>query len=176
MRFIWDYDERARELIHVIKYGPSKALSKIAGRLLSERLAVLYDSSAWDLLIPVPSSPQTAKERGFNQCFQIAKELQKKVRIPIRTDALCYSSIHRRQAVTALQKRVKNVKHAFAANDRLTAGKKVLLIDDVITTGATCASAAKKLRESGAASVDVLALARAYSWNEYSRTVAETYS
>jgi ComF family protein len=133
------------------------------GRLLAQLLLQAWPQ--WpdpvDLLLPLPLHRSRLGQRGYNQALELARPLARAWQRPLAPDAL------RRVRATAAQseldaaQRRRNVRGAFAADAALVAGRRVLLIDDVITTGATLREAAATLLAAGAAEVRVLAAARA---------------
>ncbi|MFT3744760.1 MAG: double zinc ribbon domain-containing protein [Pyrinomonadaceae bacterium] len=116
-----------------------------------------------DLILPVPLSKQRAIERGYNQADLIAKEVGKAIRKPIDTASLVRQVNTRIHRVGMDQKaRELTVKNAFEVlRPKLIAGKRILLVDDVLTSGATTSSCAKTLNKNGALGVKVFTLARA---------------
>jgi ComF family protein len=152
------YEEELRELIHVFKYGRVQTLAKPLGRFLA---SALPREQTFDVIVPMPLYWRKRWRRGFNQAALLARELGRRTHIPV-------SNVLRRVKDTAAQagltnaKRRRNVSGAFRArNKKALSGRRVLLIDDVLTTGATAASCARALRAAGAREVTLLTLARA---------------
>jgi ComF family protein len=110
-------------------------------------------------LIPVPASPERLTERGYNQATLLAKSLAKKFDVRVDNDAVVRIRETGSQANRNWVERRKNVKHAFAAT-RSLAGESVVLVDDVLTTGATLNECARAALDSGAARVDAFVIAR----------------
>ena len=116
-----------------------------------------------DLLIPIPLSKQRRLERGFNQAEFIANEIARTTNIPVDKASLSrklHTQIHR----VGMDKRAREltVQNAFEVlRPKLIAGKKILLVDDVFTSGATASYCAKALKKSGAVEVNMFTLARA---------------
>ncbi|MBX7138889.1 MAG: hypothetical protein K1X83_13010 [Oligoflexia bacterium] len=168
MRFIWNYDERAKNLIHVLKYAPSFRLCRHAGGLLSSLLPRLYSELGWDLVVPLPSSAHSLTRRGFNQCAVMAKVLERALpTAEYRPQALAHPGRNPPQASLRHADRLGNIKAAFRARASVVEGKRILLLDDVITTGATAQAAGIALLDGGAYSVDLIALARSSAWQEF---------
>ncbi len=137
------------------KYGCMLNLSQTFGQLLSDK--ILLESV--DLVIPMPMHPARIKERGFNQAHEIAKVLTKN-----HAEKLDYKSVIRQkltppQASLPLKERVKNIKGAFKANGDFS-GKRIAIIDDVMTTGASLNELAKTLKKAGASHVECWVIAR----------------
>ncbi|MFH1538863.1 MAG: ComF family protein [bacterium] len=112
-----------------------------------------------DFIVPVPLHPLKQVQRGFNQSELLAAGVARELGRPVR-HALWRVRRRRPQAKMGWKERVKNVSGAFAARGKKVEGKRVLLIDDMITTGATASECARVLKEAGAAEVHVFTLAR----------------
>ena len=147
-----------RQAVHQLKYGHLRGLAPIlATRLHAE---VRERLPAADLIIPVPLHPTRRRERGFNQSALLARGLTALSLIPIDEAALRRTRHHPPQARTAdLAARRVNVRGAFRASG-IPDGCRVILMDDVATSGATLNAAAAALKADGAAEVHGLTLAR----------------
>jgi ComF family protein len=123
--------------------------------------------SADPLLIPVPLHPSRQRERGFNQAELLARGFQRKLGRSTGFTPQLNTTCFRRVRATVPQSglgqraRLENVKHVFAANPEVVRGRSIILLDDVITTGATASACAVMLKQAGALQVIVLSLARA---------------
>jgi ComF family protein len=149
------YDATLASAIHHYKFFGIRRLSGPLADLL-----LFYDTTGIDAVIPVPLYPGVLKNRGFNQSLLIAYALSKKKRLTLNIDALRKVADTRPQVGLSARERAVNVKKAFSCTRKLT-GMKILLIDDVMTTGATVNACSRQLLRSGACSVSVLTLARA---------------
>jgi ComF family protein len=123
-------------------------------------LLLHHDTGSIDAIIPVPLSHSGLLSRGFNQTLLLADRLARQKKIPLIMDCLMKTRETPPQVGLSAEERMKNMKKAFTCVTPLN-GKRILLIDDVMTTGATVNECAKELKKAGAASVSVLALARA---------------
>lgn len=155
------YDETIRDAILSAKYSTSTVgLEGLSRLLVQERRQQLLAFEA-DLVVPVPHHWRARLTRHFNSAAVIAEVLAPAINVPL------YSRTLYRCRLTRLQKRV-DLKHRFAnqngafglRNARLLKGKRVLLVDDVLTTGATCSEAAKLLKSVGVKACHVAVIAR----------------
>jgi ComF family protein len=148
-----------REAVHQFKYKNLRLLARPLANIMAEYL-IRYPLPA-DLLIPVPLHPRRLKERGYNQSALLAEELSKLANLSLADDLLIRTKYHLPQARTRnVGERLQNVKEAFACSSSKLKGKKILLIDDVSTSGATMEACAEALKSAGAESVWGLVLAR----------------
>ena len=151
-----------RDLIHDFKFRDTHDARALFGRWMSEAGAALI--AECDVIIPVPLARWRLLTRRFNQSQILAAEIAKRTGKPVAPFSLLRVRTTKNQVGLSRTERRRNVAGAFAvAPGQLAsvAGKAVLLIDDVVTTGATASSAARALKKAGAARVDVLALALA---------------
>jgi ComF family protein len=119
------------------------------------------ESVVADVLVPVPLHTRRLRERGYNQSALLADEVGKRNGLPVVTDSLVRLRHTKAQVkTTSAEERQSNLAGAFGCRDANLAGKRVLLVDDVCTTGATLNSCAIALRDAGASSIWGLALAR----------------
>lgn len=112
-----------------------------------------------DVIIPMPLHPQRLNERGFNQSLEIAKLLAKQNNIALDYTRCTRTKYTPPQASLPLKERVKNIKDAFACSVNLT-GKRIAIVDDVMTTGASLNELAKTLKKAGASHVECWVVAR----------------
>jgi ComF family protein len=112
------------------------------------------------VIVPVPLHRRRLKERGYNQALLLAERLGEAVGVPIAHDLLYRNRHTMSQARLNAQERRRNVEDAFSCADRSVQDKRVLLVDDVCTTGATLEACSVALKERGALSVWALTVAR----------------
>ena len=150
------YEFPVDRLIHALKYGHQLALAAWLGHQLAERLV----ATDHDLLLPLPLHPLRLRTRGFNQSLEIARTMSKALALPLATNGLIRVRATPPQAELPLKERSRNVRGAFEGTGDL-AGKRILLVDDVMTTGSTLREAARILELHGAGEITVAVAARA---------------
>ncbi|MCB2202522.1 ComF family protein [bacterium] len=158
MRSLARYEGVIRESIHALKYGDNLSL----GEVFTDRLTAIVREEDWspDLIIPVPLSPARKAQRGYNQSTLLARPVALQLGVRFTPEVLRRIRNTQSQVELPADKRRENVKGAFNALPELVSGKRVLLVDDVTTTGSTIKECALALREVGAAAVYCLTLAR----------------
>jgi predicted amidophosphoribosyltransferase len=145
-----------------MKYHPSRTLTEFAAKEFSSVLLAENYRCCWDAVTAIPSSARSFRTRLFNQSGIIARLIAKDLNLPFRPTLLTHRGYRAPQASLRGKRRFSNVKHCFLAAG--CEGMRIALVDDVITTGATVAAAAKALRRAGAHSVEIVALARSERW------------
>lgn len=150
-----------RTAIHQFKYEGLRSLAAPLGQLMSQTWAEAAPASGVDAIVPVPLHPARQRERGYNQSALLAREFSSSVRRPVVEGELVRVKATVPQIDLSAEQRRHNVEHAFRCAKGGLTGKRVLLVDDVCTTGATLEAAAAALYEAGARSVWSFTLARA---------------
>lgn len=153
------YTNPLRQAVHRLKYKRDVSL----GENLSQYLAGLLDAEKIGevIVMPVPLWPGRQRQRGYNQAALLARPLAHALGLPYMHKAVARIRNTPSQVGLNIKKRHENVEGAFRADPKLVAGKRVLLVDDVLTTGATLDSAAQALRQAGVQEVMAVVLARA---------------
>ncbi|SEA85237.1 ComF family protein [Pedobacter hartonius] len=151
---------RVQELIHQLKYRSRTDLGLRMGAMLAERLAASPFYHRADLIIPVPLHIKKERKRGYNQSRLIAEGMSRVLQVPVNTSLL----VRRRNTGTQTKKnrysRFENMKAVFyAPMPEELAAKNVILVDDVITTGATLESCGQVLLNCGVSTLNIAAVA-----------------
>jgi ComF family protein len=153
------YDSPLKDALHLFKYSRKVAL---AGPLASLFQTRPIDPQAFDLVMPVPLHPDRLRDREFNQALLLADRLARRSSIPLSYDNLMRTKAAPPQSELSRAARLTNLRRAFAVREPAAIrDARILLIDDVFTTGATAHACAKALRRAGAGPVSVCTLARA---------------
>lgn len=155
----FSYEHPLDALIQAFKYGGNLALATLLGDALG-RTAAAAATPRPDLLIPMPLTAQRLRERGFNQALELARRISAATGIPVAA-GICRKVVETRpQAALPWRERAKNVRGAYVCDADLQ-GRKIAVIDDVMTTGATLNELAKNLKHAGAIHVSGWVVARA---------------
>lgn len=160
----WSYDFPVNTLISRFKYNSQWPYGRLLAQMLAEHLEFQYQENLLirpDFLLAVPLANKRQRQRGYNQAQMIAQWLSRDLHIPLLYKAaqrIRYTSIQ--QGLTASQ-RHSNMRNAFRiVQPEQVAGQHIAIVDDVLTTGATCAALTRSLLAAGASRVDVYCLAR----------------
>ena len=153
---VWD-------IIHKYKYSGAVWFEPFLAEIFARVTAPLLLCERWDMMVPVPLHPLKQAEREFNQAEALARQLSGRLGVPLST--ACLKRVKPTESQTRLTRaqRADNMRGAFTFNPRaseLVVGKRIIVVDDVFTTGATTNACAKLLRKNGAQAVCVWTLAR----------------
>lgn len=159
VRSVAYFDGTLREVIHHFKYYNVQDLAIPLGRLMGQYWE--KNPLPAEIIVPVPLHKDRLRERGYNQAALLARELGKSIGLPVSENGLERVRATRLQVDLSAQERKENVRDAFRCSNAELRGKRVLLVDDVCTTGATLEACSIALRQAGACSVWALTLARA---------------
>jgi len=155
------YDEASRGLILKFKHGDHQPYAPMFARWIARAAAPLLDEA--DAVVPVPLHPLRLLSRRFNQAAEIARPLARGAGVDYLPDALIRTTHTNSQGGKSARGRRLNVRKAFAVSEsgrRRIRGRRILLVDDVLTTGATAEACARALVEAGARAVDLAVVAR----------------
>ncbi len=153
--------EPVLDLIHRYKYQRALWAEPFLAGLLITAARPALAAESWDGIVPVPLHPTRQREREFNQAERLARRLGRACDLPVDSKLLRRVLNTRTQTMLSREERQANVRKAFALRtNRSLAGRRLVLVDDVFTTGATTNACARVLREAGAAAVCVWTVAR----------------
>jgi ComF family protein len=155
------YGGSLQKSIELLKYRNQRSIARPLGHLLSIVSETWIKSHAIDVILPIPLHKKRIRERGYNQSALIARAMGSYTGLPVEIDSLIRVRNTMPQVSLRINEREKNVKGAFKVRDpERIKGKRVLLLDDVITTGSTIKEATKSLISSGIEEVFVITIAR----------------
>ncbi len=158
IRSLFLHEGLARDAVHSMKYNNLKALAPSLAPLMNKYLQT--NPLPVDVLLAVPMHSKRIRRRGYNQAHLLAKELGLLTQLPVSEGSLVRLRNTPSQVSLGADARHKNMKEAFRCNDEAFRDKRVLLIDDVCTTGATLQACALALKQANAARVWGLTLSR----------------
>lgn len=149
-----------KKIIHLFKYNNFKGLGSFMGEMLARRLSESRLYNDIDIIIPVPLHPLKKWKRGYNQSSILAKSIGKILNVPVEERALKRRRFTATQTKKDAQHRWENVKSAFIIKNRgLIEGKHVLLVDDVLTTGATLEACGEHIMQCEGCRLSIVTLA-----------------
>ena len=154
------YEGQLREIILRMKHAAGEGLAEAMGLLLADARRETIAGMKIDVVMPVPLHWWRRIRRGYNQSEAVARSLSVQLKLPLQSRFLRRSRLTPNQVGQSGPQRRENVRGAFQAGNRKElAGKTVLIVDDVLTTGSTASEAARALRSVGVAKIYVAALA-----------------
>lgn len=160
--FTFEQDSPVQKVIHAIKYKGCRSLARTMGEELGRTLSVFQEFSGLEVVVPVPLHRAKLRVRGYNQGEEIGVGFGRALNLPLFKSGLKRLRHTRSQTTLSAVQRLLNVSDAFAVTTKEIVGAKVLLTDDVFTTGATLNACASALLNAGARSV----VAATVAWDE----------
>lgn len=149
--FVFEENSPIRDLLHGLKYDKKFKLGIFLGKILAANFDERIKTWDADFIIPVPLHKLKKAERGFNQSYYVAKGLVKSLDVKIKTHIIKRKRFTATQTKLNSEERKENMKDAFViTNKKIIDGKNIILLDDVITTGATISECARILKQNGA--------------------------
>jgi ComF family protein len=159
--FFFQKKSRVQNIFHHLKYKDMKELGEMLGKLFGEELHQTPYASA-DVIVPVPLHKNRMKKRGYNQSEWIAAGLSAALSVPVDTTSVIRTSANETQTSKGRYARWKNVENIFSvAKCQTLEGKHIILVDDILTTGATLEACATAILEVPGTRVSILTLAKA---------------
>ncbi len=155
--YFWEYTPEIQKIIHHLKYQEASKMGKLFGSIMAERFV---PENPVDIIVPVPLHKTRQRERGFNQSELVAAELSKSLHVKMDLNLLRRLAYTQTQTHLSARERQENLKDVFALSESEISGKTVLLVDDLITTGATVNACAKILKTGGCDQVFGCGIAR----------------
>lgn len=158
LKHVWvrtDYVGNAKQIIHSLKFERVKAAGATLAKLMSESLPYLNPQT---ILVPLPTANKRVRQRGYDQATLLARELGNILQLPHKR--LLSRLGQSRQVGTTRRQRSAQLASAFRVTSKTLPGTHVVLVDDVLTTGATLESAAQVLKQSGAKQIDAVVFAQ----------------
>jgi ComF family protein len=150
------YEGAARNAVLQLKFGSGRHLVPLMGALMRNSLRAL----SADVVVPVPLAPGRLRERGYNQAALLAEHVAAAIGCAVGTDTL-QRQTRPAQLTLAADARLRNLAGAITCQTRdAVVGKRVMLVDDVVTTGATLSACADALAQAGAARIEAVTFAR----------------
>lgn len=163
------YDGAMLDAIHKFKYRGKTGIGLTLGNIMADFASGIWDMTAFDLIIPAPLHIRRLRERGFNQAVILSRPLSRRFKIPLDFDSLKRVKPTSPQVGLSKKERSANVRGAFSViNPGQIEGKKILLIDDVYTTGSTLIECSRVLIEAGASAAAIFTAARATGSHAFS--------
>lgn len=158
---MFKYDNIIRNTLLNYKFREKPYLSKTFSKILNKYKKIYLQLDFYDIIIPIPISKQRKKERGYDQCLLIAKEIAKDSHIKLENKIIKKTTNNIPQSKLNKNEREKNVKNVYKLlNMEKIINKNILLIDDIFTTGATANQCSRILKLAGVKQVDILTIAK----------------
>jgi ComF family protein len=171
IRSLYTYQPNNNEqLLFKFKYFNKFRLAVPLANLISAQINQIFQTTGWDLILPIPSAPNLLKKRGYNHTYLLAKAVAKELKLVSSANILISEKERVAQTTLKPKQRLQNMQNAYALSEsgrKIIVGKRILLIDDMLTTGSTINSAAQLLIANQVQSVDVLTLFRSAHFSEH---------
>ena len=158
--FVFEKDKELQHAIHALKYDKKFPVGIFLGKVLAAEIKSSKTNWKFDLIIPIPLHQLKKAERGYNQAYYIAKGVGKIFKVKVSDRSVKRIKYTESQTTMNLNEREENISGAFKVKwNTQVRGKNILLLDDVITTGATISECGKILLEAGASKVYAASIA-----------------
>lgn len=154
---------KIQTLLHALKYHQKPELAQIIGKHYGHLLKSNETLSSYDCIVPIPMHTRKKALRGYNQAEEFAKGLAASLNIPVETDGFQKRKFTQSQTAFSREKRFQNLQGSFVITNKINwKEKKVILVDDVLTTGATLEEAGTLLYRSGISELSIITIATAF--------------
>lgn len=161
LMYIFKYEGAIRKLILDYKFNEKSYMYLTFVNFLLKNKKIFENIKNYDTIIPIPISKKRQQERGYNQSFLVAKEISKKTDLKLMNNCLIKTKNIIEQSKLNREDRIKNIQNVYKIkNEQLIKNKKILLVDDIYTTGSTVNECSKMLRQGNPCKIGVLVLAR----------------
>ncbi len=158
--FKFSKNGRVQQVLHQLKYKNHPEIGVMLGNVYGERLIAGGLGQAFDLILPVPLHPARRRRRGYNQSAKFAEGLSEKLGVPFSDSTLARGKKTETQTRKSKLDRLENMRGVFQLNHRENlAGKRILLVDDVVTTGATLEACGQLLFKEGCSELSIACIA-----------------
>lgn len=162
--FYYQKESPYNRLLHKMKYGNHPEVGMRLALMAAEQLSKEGFFDGIDAIVPLPLSKKKRRQRGYNQCDYIAEGLSQTTGIPVLKDCVVRNKSNETQTHKTRDERWRNVEGIFSlANPELIEGKHILLIDDILTTGATLTNCAIAIKSGCNCRISVFTLAYTYN-------------
>lgn len=159
--YIFKYEGKIRNLIIDYKFNDKPYLNELFVKIILKNEKICRKIKKYDIIIPVPIHKKRENERGYNQSELIARKLANNLKIELLTDILIKQKNTLPQSTLSKKQREENVKTVYKIqNKQKIKNKKIILLDDIYTTGATAEECSKILKQNGAKEILVLTIAK----------------
>ena len=159
--YLFKYNGALRDKMILYKFHENSYLYKMFAEIITKNELANNFLKQYDIIIPVPIHKNRKKLRGYNQSELIAKELAKNIKMQITTDSLIKQKNNVSQSTLNKEERIKNVKDVYALkNSEILENKKILIFDDIYTTGSTLSECTKTIRKAHPKQIGIFTLAK----------------
>lgn len=171
VRSLWNYSGAAEHAVKAFKYSGERQLASIFAGMMAFELRQHRIHREFDLIVPVPSTLLSLRQRGYGHMALVARALGE--RLAVESDVFALDTVQERapQASLSRESRILNMRNQMKASD--VKGRRILVIDDVLTTGASLWASGVALRRAGAATTFALTLARSEQFPKSRRLLFE---
>jgi len=156
-------DTEIQHILHALKYSKMKSIGKVFGKIIGDEIKRRYPGK-YDFAVPVPLHNTKLRERTYNQSDYICRGISESLNVQLLEKCLKRVRYTKTQTKLSINEREENVRNAFELNPKFTDsinGKNIILVDDVITTGATILECARVLKQNGCGDVTICSIALA---------------